>query len=174
MDFFETVERRQSIRTFAATSVPQEKLIAILEATNRAPSAGNYQSFEIYLVDCEEKRTALTAATYGQTFVAQAPLSLVFCANRSRCQYEPPDLYALEDAIIACTFAMLAATAAGLATCWVGAFNPEAVAAVLGAPKPHVPVAILPIGYAAEVPDRTTRRELSDILRGSDAFFRHS
>jgi nitroreductase len=59
---------------------------------------------------------------------------------------------------------MLAATAVGLSTCWIGAFDPDAVAAVVGSPKPQVPVAILPIGYAAEAPERTSRRELSDIL----------
>lgn len=165
MDFFETVERRQSIRAFAATPIPKEKLQAILEATNRAPSAGNYQSFEIYRIDCEDKRLALTAATFDQGFVAQAPLSLVFCANPSRCQYLPPDLYALEDATIACTFAMLAATAVGLSSCWIGAFNPQAVAAVIGAPEPQTPVAILPIGYAAETPERTSRRELAELVR---------
>lgn len=164
MEFFETVERRQSIRAFAPTAIPEEKLNAILEAANRAPSAGNYQSFEVYLVSGEEKRTALTAATFGQSFVVQAPVSLVFCANQSRCQYQPPDLYALEDATIACTFAMLAATAVGLSTCWIGAFTPEAVAAVIGAPKGQTPVAILPIGYAAEAPERTSRRELADLI----------
>jgi nitroreductase len=164
MEFFETVERRQSIRAFSATAVPEEKLNAILEATNRAPSAGNYQSFEVYLVQGEQKRTALTAATFGQGFVVQAPVSLVFCANPARCQYQPPDLYALEDATIACTFAMLAATAVGLSTCWIGAFNPEAVADVIGAPKSQTPVAILPIAYPAETPERTPRRELADLI----------
>lgn len=164
MDFFETAERRQSIRAFSSTPVPEEKLQAILKSANRAPSAGNYQSFEIYLVETHQQRTSLTAATFGQSFVVQAPISLIFCANPSRCQYQPPDLYALEDATIACTFAMLAATAAGLATCWIGAFNPEAVAAVIGAPPGQTPVAILPIGYAAERPSRTSRRELSDLV----------
>lgn len=164
MEFFETVRQRQSVRAFSATAIPEEKLKAILKAANRAPSAGNYQSYEIYFVAGEYKRTALTAATFGQTFVIQAPVSLVFCANRTRCQYEPPDLYALEDATIACTFAMLAATAVGLSTCWIGAFNPEAVAKVIGAPKDQTPVAILPIGYAAENPERTSRRELSDLV----------
>ncbi|HYG97654.1 MAG TPA: nitroreductase family protein [Terriglobales bacterium] len=165
MDFFETVERRQSVRAFASTPLPEQQLQAILEATNRAPSAGNFQSFQIYRVDDHEKRVALTAATFGQNFVVQAPVSLVFCADPSRCEYEPGDLYALEDATIACTFAMLAATAVGLSTCWIGAFKPESVAEVIGAPNGQTPVAILPIGYAAETPERTSRRQLSDLIR---------
>jgi nitroreductase len=164
MEFFETVEKRQSVRAFAATPVPEEKLQAILEAVNRAPSAGNFQSFETFLIDSLEKREALTRATYSQNFVVQAPVSLVFCANPSRCTYEPPSLYALEDASIACAYATLAVTAVGLSSVWIGAFKAPAVLEVLGSPKGLVPVAILPIGYANETPDRTTRRPLEELV----------
>jgi nitroreductase len=164
MDFFETVEKRQSVRAFAAASVPEDKLQTILNAVNRAPSAGNYQSYEIYRVDGQDKREALARATYGQDFVAQAPVALVFCANPSRCSYEPPSLYALEDATIACAFATLAVTAVGLVSVWIGAFKPAAVLEVIGAPKGLVPVAILPIGYPNEVPERTTRRVLAELV----------
>jgi nitroreductase len=164
MEFFETVEKRQSVRVFAATPVPEDKIQTILNAINRAPSAGNFQAFEIFRIDSREKREALTRATYGQDFVAQAPVSLVFCANPSRCTYEPPSLYALEDAAIACAYATLAVTAVGLAAVWIGAFKPPAVLEVLGAPKGLVPVAILPIGYPNETPERTTRRPLEELV----------
>ncbi len=164
MEFFETVEKRQSVRAFKATPVPEDRLQAILNAVNRAPSAGNFQSYEVFLIDSQEKREALTNATFDQNFVAQAPVSLVFCANPSRCSYEPRSLYALEDASIACAYATLAVTAVGLAAVWVGAFKPDAVLQVIGSPKGLVPVAILPIGFANEVPERTTRRDITDLV----------
>jgi nitroreductase len=164
MDFFETVEKRQSVRAFAATPVPEDKLRTIMNAVNRAPSAGNFQAFEIFLIDSREKREALTRATHGQDFVAQAPLLLVFCANPSRCTYEPPSLYALEDATVACAYATLAVTAVGLSAVWIGAFKPDAVLEVIGSPKGLVPVAILPIGYPNETPERTTRRALEELV----------
>lgn len=164
MNFFETVENRQSVRVFCPTPVPDDKLHSILEAVNRAPSAGNFQSYEIYRLGTQEQREALACATYGQDFVAQAPVVLVFCANPSRCSYEPPSLYALEDATIACAFATLAVTAVGLASVWVGAFRPDAVLAILGAPKGLIPVAILPIGFSNEIPERTTRRPLAELV----------
>jgi nitroreductase len=165
MDFFDVVEKRQSVRRYAARAVEPEKLNRILEAANRAPSAGNFQSFEIYVVQGEERIKALTAVTFGQEFVAQAPVSIVFCTNASRCQYQPPDVFALEDASIACTFAMMAVTALGLASCWVGAFVPANVASVLGCEEGVVPMAILSIGYADEEPERTSRRDLNELLR---------
>ena len=163
MDFFEVVEKRQSVRKYAARGVESGKLNTILEAANRAPSAGNFQSYEIYVVTGEARRQQLMSATLGQDFVGQAPVSLVFCMNPSRCEYAPPETYALEDAAIACTFAMLAATALGLSSCWVGAFKAEAVASVLECPAGVVPMAILPVGYAAEEPERTPRRELDEL-----------
>jgi nitroreductase len=73
-------------------------------------------------------------------------------------------LYSLQDAAIAYAFAMLAATAQGLSTVWIGAFDPEAVRKLIGAPVGITPVAILPIGYPAEQPELTTRRRLEELV----------
>ncbi len=168
MDFFEVVKERRSIRAFAATPIEPETLQAILEAANRAPSAGNLQAYEIYAVRQRSKRRALARAAGDQEFVAQAPVVLVFCAHpaRSTPKYEErgEQLYALQDATIACTFAMLAATASGLASVWVGAFDNDAVRQAIDAPEEIVPVAILPIGYAAEKPTATPRRTLDTLV----------
>jgi len=164
MEFFDLVNGRQSVRAYASQPIEDEKLQKILEATNRAPSAGNFQSFEIYVVADEAKRKIVADATFDQKFIVQAPVSLIFGMNPARCQYQPAELYAMQDTTIACTFAMLAAHALGLSTCWIGAFIPAKVAAAAGLPDGITPVAILPIGYPAEQPERTSRRELSDIV----------
>jgi nitroreductase len=59
---------------------------------------------------------------------------------------------------------MLAATALGLGSVWVGAFDSDAVARVIKAPKDQIPVAILSIGYAAEKPELTPRRLLETLV----------
>jgi nitroreductase len=168
MDFFEVVKERRSIRAFAGTPVQPEKLRAILETANCAPSAGNLQAYRIYAVTKSSKRKALARAAGDQDFVAQAPLVLVFCAHPARSAPKYGErgerLYALQDATIACTFAMLAATASGLASVWVGAFDDEAVRQAIGMPEGFVPVAILPIGYAAEKPAASPRRTLDDLV----------
>lgn len=164
MDFFETIRGRQSVRAYQPRPVEEAELHTILEAARCAPSAGNYQSFEIYVVRRPEQVRALTDATFDQKFIAQAPVALVFCMNPSRCEYQPADYFALQDTSIAATQALLAIHALGLATCWVGAFAPAKVAAALGIPEAHKPVAIMAIGYAAEDPERTTRRTLTDLV----------
>jgi nitroreductase len=168
MDFFDLVRARQSIRAFASEPVEPEKLEKILEAANRAPSAGNLQAYEIYLLTEPSLRRELARAALEQNFIADAPIVLIFAANpvRSEEKYKERGsrLYALQDATIACCFAMLAATSLGLATVWVGAFRDEAVCNIIGGPDRIRPVAILPVGYPAEEPSVTSRRDLSDIV----------
>ncbi len=168
MEFFAVLDARHSIRAFAPTPVDKDKLDAILAAANGAPSALNAQSYEIYIAQGREQAAAIAAATWNQTFVGQAPVVLIFCSNPARSEdqlgAEGARTFALQDAAIACTFAMLAATAQSLATVWVGAFDPAAIARLIGAPAGVVPVAILPVGYAAQPHEPTTRRTLSDLV----------
>ncbi len=168
MDFFEAVERRRSVRTFAPRPVEEGMLHKILETANQAPSAGNLQAFEIYVVRQPAVMADLASAALGQDFLARAPLALVFCAHpdRSASRYgkRGADLYALQDATISCTFAMLAAAALGLASVWIGAFDDRRVQRVLGLDAKILPLAILAIGHDAEKPLRTPRRKLNEIV----------
>ena len=168
MDFFEVVKVRQSVRAYCDQPVEPEKLQAILDTINRAPSAGNLQGYEVYLVTSRSCLQALARSTNGQDFITQASLALVFCAHpaRSAQKYNRrgATLYCIQDATIACAYAQLAATALGLACVWVGAFNEDAVRAVIGVGADLRPVAFLPIGYGAEKPDRRTRRSIDDLV----------
>jgi nitroreductase len=172
MEFQELVIQRRSVRAFERTPVGPDKIDAILETVNLAPSAGNLQAYEIFLVTHLEHRRALAAAAFGQTFLEQAPVALVFCAaprhNAEKYRERGARLYAPQDATIACTFAMLAIADAGLATVWVGAFDDDAVRRVIGVGNELTPVAILPIGYAAEQPQSPGRRALSRTVHRLD------
>ncbi|HIE50731.1 MAG TPA: nitroreductase [Armatimonadetes bacterium] len=168
MDFFETISRRRSVRAFTGQAVEEEKLQRILEAVNAAPSAGDLQAYEVVLVREEETKKALARAAWGQNFIAQAPVVLVFVANPERSSWRygrrGEELYCLQDATIACTHAHLAATALGLGSVWVGAFQDSAVAQAVGVSPPLRPVAILPLGYPAESPSPTPRRPLNELV----------
>ena len=170
MDFFDVVKGRQSIRAFTSEMVQADKVERILETANQSPSAGNLQAYEIYVVTEPSQKRELARAALEQDFIASAPFVLIFAAHpaRSESKYKERGarLYAVQDATISCCFAMLAASALGLATVWVGAFNDEAVRGVIGAPPGIVPVAILPVGYPNERPVLTSRRSLDDLVHG--------
>ncbi len=168
MDLFEVIKARQSVRAYEVKEVESDQLNKILLTMLQAPSAGNLQAFKVHIVRDARRKLALAAAALDQEFLAQAPVVLVFCADRqrsgSRYHQRGEQLYSLQDATIAVAYAQLAATALGLATCWVGAFDEQQVGRVMEVPPGQYPVAMLPIGYAAEVPSQTSRRPLTDLV----------
>ena len=167
MEFTEVIRNRHSIRTFTDQPVETEKLQQILETANLAPSAGNLQAYEIYVVTAAKKRDGLSCAALAQEYIAKAPVVLVFCTHpeltNGRYTERGTRLYTVQDATIACSFAMLAATNLGLGSVWVGTFDEKVVRLIIGAPDSQVPVVILAIGYAAEFPEQHPRRPLDQI-----------
>lgn len=170
MDFWQVVEERHSVRHFApGVDVPSETVERLLEAAICAPSAGNRQPWHFYVVRKEATRQELAAAAYGQTFIAQAPLVIVVCADaeQSAVRYgqRGRDLYCLQDTAVAAEHILLAAVALGLGGCWVGAFDESQAARVLNMPAQHRPVAILSIGKPARAPAaHTMRRSLEQVV----------
>lgn len=168
MEFFDAVKNRHSVRNYEPREIEPEKLNILLSAINAAPSAGDLQGYEIVLVRNQSTKEALVSASHGQKDVAQAPVVLVFCADHllsaSKYGERGAKLYAVQDATIAAAYCQLAATALGLATVWVGAFDPKAAAAAINAPDHVTPVAIIPVGYPAETPNPTPRRPLDELV----------
>jgi len=168
-DVFEVIHNRRSVRSFLPRPVQPRDELAILDALRRAPSAGNEQAYSVVLVTRVDVRGRLAEAAEGQTFVAGAPLVLVFCAipARSALVYgeRGAQLFSLQDATIACAYAQLAAAALGLSAVWVGSFDPRAMGRALEVPEGTVPLAMLAIGHPAEAGEATPRRLLSDLVR---------
>lgn len=169
MEYFDTVKNRHSVRAFLQKPVEQEKIEQVLQAVQAAPSAGNLQAYQVFVVKNGACRRELVSAAGGQDFLAGAPVVLVFCADTlrpvDRYGKRGAELYSVQDATIACSFAMLAATALELGSVWVGAFDPTAVRRVVGAAEHLLPVAILPVGYPGETPEPTSRRPIAELVR---------
>jgi nitroreductase len=168
MNVLEAIHARQSIRAYQSRPIEPEKLEAILSAANRAASAANLQAYHIYVVRAAGAKQALVAAAAGQAFVAKAPVVLVFAVDpaRSAAKYgtRGEQVYCMQDACAAVGNAMLAAVELGLGTCWVDAVEEKLAGEILGLPPGHRAAVILPIGYPAETPPRTSRRALSDLV----------
>ena len=169
MDFFALIRQRRSVRLFTSQPVEEEKLNQLLEAANTAPSAGNLQAYMILVVRQAETRAALSRAALHQESLTAAPVVLAFFAHHqvSAVKYKNRgvELYAVQDATLACAYAQLAAAALGLGTVWIGAFEDDSVKQILKAPPDWRPVALLPVGYPAESPAPTPRRPLAEMAR---------
>jgi nitroreductase len=141
----------------------------VLAAIQLAPSAGDLQALRIHLIVGEARKRQLVAAAFGQDFIAEAPLVLVFFADttRSAGKYgaRGAALFSVQDATIAAAYTQLAATDLGLSSCWIGAFDERRVIDATAAPGHLRPVALLPLGYAAEQPERPPRRSIEELVR---------
>ena len=150
----EVFRKRRSVRSFLEREIEAEKLAEILGAAGLAPSAGNLKAREVIVVKDSETKKRLAEAAFGQDFLAGAPVVLVFFSvpSRSARKYKKRgrDLYCIQDATIAVSFAWLQAVMLGLSCCWVGAFEENQVKDILGIKEDWQPIALLPIGYSAE------------------------
>jgi len=168
MEFYDVLEKRHSVRDFDKKDVEQKKVQNILDAVQRCPSAGNLQAYKVYVVRSKEAKEGIVAAALYQEFIAQAPVLLVFCADKaqSAAKYgeRGSDLYAIQDATIAAAYSQLAATAEGLSCVWVGAFDPLEVSRLIKAGPHEVPIALIPIGYPKGKAWETGRRPLKEII----------
>jgi len=167
-DVIDAILQRRCIREFSREPVPEATIGRIMDAAIHAPSGGNLQPWEFYVVLSQEKKEGLAAAAYGQSFLAEAPVVIVVCAvpQMSGAKYgqRGMTLYCLQDTAAAVQNILLAATGYGLASCWVGAFDEEQVLKVLESPMNLRPVAMIPIGYS-EVTARTpARRSLNEVV----------
>jgi len=163
MDFFEVIHQRHSVREYdARKDVSDEQVQRILNAAIEAPSAGNCQPWSFIVVRDPAIRRRLVPAALGQTFLAQAPVVIAVCceASRSARRYgqRGTQLYCLQDTAAAAEHLVLAATALGLGTCWVGAFDEVAAARLLDLPETLRPIALIPIGHPAHPSARETPR----------------
>ena len=150
MTFQELAKNRYSVRSFKDTPIDEEKLNLILEAGRVAPTACNNQPQKIYVAKSAEARQKL-ASVCRCTF--DAPVILVVCYDRTRDwknKLMPGYTSGETDAAIVCTHMMLQAFELGIGSCWVGYFNANTVAEVLGLPENLTVSALLPIGYPTE------------------------
>jgi nitroreductase len=167
MELLQTIRARHSTRKYQDKPVDPARLQAVLSAAAQAPSASNLQPYKIYVIRKPARKQAIALAALGQEFVAGAPVVLVFCADTARAQalgHPREQNYSFQDTIIAMAYAQLSAADQGLASCWIGAFDERQLTRVLELPEMLRPVALMPLGYAAEEPAEVPRRPLSELV----------
>jgi nitroreductase len=167
VEFSEVIAKRRSVRHFKADmEVPDEDIRAILDAAITAPTAGNIQPWRFTVVRTLDARERLVKAL-RQRWATAAPVVIVVSVDPRPCFARYGDrgerLYAIQDTAAAVEHMLLTAVDRGLASCWIGAFDDDAVREAIGQQAPITPVAVLPIGYSAEFSGRPARRPLSEV-----------
>jgi len=165
-DLFKIMSSRRSTRKFDKTKVEDWKIDKILAAADTAPTAGNFQGFEVFYIKNPKTKEALVEAANKQPYV-NAPVVLVFCMDPSRIQLKfPPSIlekFSLQDATLAAAYSQFAASGVGLSSIWIGIFDEEMIKSILGTNLR--PSSILCIGYPDKRRPPKSRRKLKELIR---------
>ena len=142
---------RVSIRKYTDQTVEPEKVEKILRAACAAPSAGNQQPWEFFVIRDKAVIEELSHAHKYSDFVAGAGLVIVPCYRTEGLMFPEYDTI---DTSLAVENMLLEIQHLGLGTCFIG-IAPEKirigrVAKAINCPENLIPYTILPIGYPAE------------------------
>lgn len=153
---------RKSVRVFEDREISKEDKLLILNAAAMAPTAGNQQLYTILDITEQELKEKLVKTCDGQTFIADAKMVLVFCADCKKwydgykeagAETRNPGvgdlLLAVSDANIAAQNTVTAAESLGIGSCYIGDImeNCEEQRNLLNLPKYVFPAAMLVFGY---------------------------
>jgi len=162
MELYEAIKRRYSCRSYADKPIENDKLERILEAARLAPSARNCQDWRFIVITDKKAKAALLEKATSQQFLANATIIAGCSVNNGTMSCGQP--VAAIDVAIALEHIALAATAEGLATCWIGSFKPAGAREALGIPENIVVVELMGIGYPTDKQPTPKRMRLDEIV----------
>lgn len=167
----EILRKRKSVREYENREVSAEVRAEILNATLRAPTAGNLTLYSILDVTDQSLKDKLVTTCDSQPFIATAPMVWIFladyqrwydyfhvsgveelCAQKGIPMLKPQegDLFlACCDALIAAQTAVVAAEALGLGSCYIGDIieNYETHRDIFNLPPYTFPIGMVVFGY---------------------------
>lgn len=148
---------RTSVRKYLDKQVEDKKIEMMLKGAMAAPSAGNQQPWEFYVVKNKEIIEKLSKTSPYASCCASAPLAFVAC-YRINCRM--PE-YAHIDMSASVENLLLEADSLGLGAVWLGIAplkeRMDAIREVLNIPEDLEAFAIIPCGYPESVSPQQDR-----------------
>jgi nitroreductase len=149
------IRRRRSIRQFTNDDVSEEQIRLILEAAMSGPSGRGLDPWHFVVVRSSETRGKLAATHTFSDMCTRSPVVIAVCGDEKMSDHWIADCAAATENML------LAATALGLGSVWVGIYprvEREAhVRATLGIP-PHIRIlCLVPMGHPGEQKPPRTR-----------------
>ena len=166
---------RRAIRHYQRRPVPDDLVEAILDTARYAPSSMNGQPWCFIVIRHLETKRELVRlknaycppekSVYRADFLLEAPAIVAICVERRRSYQRER-----ENGVLAAAYVMLAACEQGVGSVFLAAYQPDdpalarGIAALLGLPEGIEPVALVPLGFAAEAPPPKELRALADVV----------
>ena len=169
--YLDLVSSRYSTRKFTDEQLTDDELATLLEAARLAPSAKNTQPLRLCVVQSPEGLAKINECTKCHY---NAPTVLIAAYDKTVSSkgmgVESGDFGDI-DVSIALTNLENAAAAMGLGSCWIGAYDPQAVRARFNVPEHYQLVELFMVGHSAMEPSpRHFERQPLDALVVRETF----
>ena len=149
--------KRRSIRKFTPEPISDEEIRSLLQAGMAAPSAHNKQPWYFIVI---KERTLLNRIAEVHPYARMlydAPLSIAVCADPSLTS----STYWVLDCSAAAENILLAATALGLGSVWIGIYprqeRMKTIKKILSVPDHFQVLSLIAIGHPAEKKEARTQ-----------------
>lgn len=148
---FSAIYGRRSIRNYDDREVEKDKIEKLLRAGMAAPSACNMQPWEFIVVTDKEllKKLEENAPKYN------APLAMIVCANTKNIPWDGNGW--MLDCSAAVENMMIAASAMGLGSVWIGMFEMKAVRELFDIPENIEVMSVVYFGYPVKAKKPATK-----------------
>jgi nitroreductase len=168
MNLYEVMMKRRSVRVFKDQGISESIIEQLVDVANQAPTGGNIQPLSIILVQTSEGRKKLAELSGGQPWVANAPLTMIFCLDFYRikkwaelCQTDFRGeqavnhfLIAYADLMVAAQNVVILAETFNLGSVYIGSIQHEIdeTRHFFEIPEYVLPMMLLCIGYPKSIP----------------------
>ncbi len=147
----ESIMTRSSVRSYSDERVNEESIEKMLRAGMAAPTAGNRQPWEFYVVQDTSIIKEMTKVTkYAAPMNEFAQLAIIVCGVPS-LSFPTEPTYWVQDVSAASENILLSAHALGLGAVWCGVYpgqdRVETLRAMLNIPEDVIPFNIIMIGH---------------------------
>ena len=179
----ESLFKHKSVRKYKSQPLEDEKLQLIIKAAQAAPTWCNGQQVSIIVVKDQARKDKIKDLCWGQPYIGECPVFLVFCADYYRCSLafekagkskEDFEKYVTNidtvfvgchDVGISLQNATVAAESLGLGTVDIGAVRVKSleITKELNLPKYVIPICGLCVGYPDADPGIKPRLPMSAV-----------
>lgn len=170
-DIIPQIKERWSPRAFSDKKVPEEELMAILEAARYAPSCFNEQPWRFIIADTPEKheKVAETLASANKVWAEKAPLLIIILGKKTFTETGENNRWNAFDSGTAWGYLSLEAQNRGLTTHAMGGFSPQKARELFDINDDYEIITVVAIGYMGDkqtLPDDLKEREEPGTRKG--------
>jgi len=151
---------RRSVRKYENRQIPEEMFTHLFEAAMAAPSAVAKDPWHFLLIRERATLDSMVKILPNGQMLRQAPAAVIVCGDINKAHLNEVS-YMLQDLSAAVENILLAATALGLGSCWLG-MHPrndrmEGIRNLFSLPEDIIPMCGVALGWPAEQPGPRTR-----------------